>query len=202
MLPPAHLQDYEIGDDKDLDDDDKENVSSYVFFADCDPTNKDGDTTIVYLYVDDLIFTGNYSKLLSEFKEAIIAQFEMTDMGLMSYFLGIEVKQTNGSIFISQGRYAQDVLKKFKLKACKPILTPVEERLKLVKDGSGDLVDATNFRRLVGCFREAMLEVNQVAHRLQFLIHEELSRSNLHASWISQASRKASNLLASQSAKL
>ncbi|KAK2979582.1 hypothetical protein RJ640_020074 [Escallonia rubra] len=93
---------------------------------------------------------GNNSKFLSEFREDMIAQFEMIDIGLMSYFLGIEVKQTNKGVFISQKKYAGDILRKFKMEACNPILIPVEERLKLVKDGSGDLVNATNFRRLVG----------------------------------------------------
>ncbi|XP_058005233.1 secreted RxLR effector protein 161-like [Hevea brasiliensis] len=54
-------------------------------------------------------------------------------------FLGIKVKQINGGIFISQRKYAQDVLKKFKMETCKLILTPVEGRSKLAKDCSGDL---------------------------------------------------------------
>ena len=64
----------------------------------------------------------------------------------MSYFLGIEVKQTDVCIFISQKKYDSDVLKKFMMESCKPILTPVEDRLKLVKDGNDDLVDATNIK--------------------------------------------------------
>ncbi|KAK2980856.1 hypothetical protein RJ640_003083 [Escallonia rubra] len=62
--------------------------------------------------------------------EDMIARFDMTDIGLMSYFLGIEVKQTDKDIFISQKKYAGDILKKFKIEASKPMLTPVEERLK------------------------------------------------------------------------
>ena len=100
-------------------------------------TNKAGDIIVVCLYVDDLIFTGNNPKLLAEFKENMSTQFEMTNLGLMSYFLGIEVKQTNEGIFISQKKYATDILKKFKMEACKPMLTPVEERLKLRKESGG-----------------------------------------------------------------
>lgn len=62
----------------------------------------DEDILIVCLYVDDLIFTGNNPKLIFEFREAMISQFEMTDLGLMSYFLGIEVSQLDNRIFISQ----------------------------------------------------------------------------------------------------
>ncbi|KAF8394012.1 hypothetical protein HHK36_020214 [Tetracentron sinense] len=76
----------------------------------------------------------------------MLGHFEMTDMGLMSYFLGIEVVQTSDGIFISQKKYANDILKKFKIESCKPILTSVEERLKLVEDSTGVPVDSTNFR--------------------------------------------------------
>lgn len=52
-------------------------------------SNTNGDITIICLYVDDLIFTGNCEKMLAEFREAMTSQFEMTDLGLMSYFLGL-----------------------------------------------------------------------------------------------------------------
>jgi hypothetical protein len=115
--------------------------------------NQAGDIIIVCLYVDDLIFTGNNPKLLAEFKESMSTQFEMTDMGLMSYFLGIDVKQTDEEIFISQKKYATDVLKKFKMESCKPMLTPAKEKLKLERESGGDLVNSTNFRKLVGSLR-------------------------------------------------
>nr|XP_027097550.1 uncharacterized protein LOC113717096 [Coffea arabica] len=115
--------------------------------------NPKGDVLIVGLYVDDLIFTGNSLKLISEFREAMISQFKMTDLGLMSYFIGIEVRQLAGGIFISQKKLASDILNKFKMNVTKPMMTPVEEKLKLTKDGTGDFVDATYFKRLVGTFR-------------------------------------------------
>nr|XP_016437498.1 PREDICTED: uncharacterized mitochondrial protein AtMg00810-like [Nicotiana tabacum] len=111
------------------------------------------DILIVCLYVEDLIFTGNNPKLIPEFREATISQFEMNDLGLMSYFLGIEVSQLDSGIFISQKKYAGDILKGFNMDRTKPILTPVEEKLKLVRDEAGDFVDATYFRKLVGSIR-------------------------------------------------
>jgi hypothetical protein len=63
---------------------------------------KNGDILIVCIYVDDLIFTGSNPKMFEEFKKAMIKEFEMTDIGLMSYYLGIEVKQKEDGIFISQ----------------------------------------------------------------------------------------------------
>ena len=58
----------------------------------------------------------------------MISHFDMTDLGLMSYLFGIEVDQREDDIFISQKKYAGDILKKFKMDEVKPIMTPIEER--------------------------------------------------------------------------
>ena len=57
---------------------------------------------IVCLYVDDLIFTGNDEIMFAEFKKSMMLEFDMTDLGKMRYFLGIEVMQRSDGIFISQ----------------------------------------------------------------------------------------------------
>ncbi|XP_026400064.1 uncharacterized protein LOC113295948 [Papaver somniferum] len=79
--------------------------------------------------------------------------FEMTDMGLMSYFLGLEVMQTTEGIFISQKKFAGDILRRFKMEFCNPIKTPVEARSHLSKAGNGELVNASTYRSLVGSLR-------------------------------------------------
>uniref|UniRef100_A0A803PIF8 Reverse transcriptase Ty1/copia-type domain-containing protein n=1 Tax=Cannabis sativa TaxID=3483 RepID=A0A803PIF8_CANSA len=68
---------------------------------------KNEDTLIVYLYVDDLIITGSSSSMFEEFKKDMAKEFEMTDIGLMSYYLGIEVKQEGKGVFITQEDYAK-----------------------------------------------------------------------------------------------
>ena len=108
---------------------------------------------IVCLYVDDLIFTGNDSSMVAAFKKAMSSNFEMTDMGLMSYYLGLEVMQTGAGIFVSQKKYAADILKRFKMESCNSISTPVETRLQLTKSCDGNLVNTTYFRSLVGSLR-------------------------------------------------
>eukprot|EP01018_Ginkgo_biloba_P013725 Gb_24397 [translate_table: standard] len=77
-------------------------------------------------------------------------EFEMTDLGLMKYFLGIEVSQTNDGIFICQTKYASDVLKRFKMLNCKSTSTPMATGLKLSKEDKGTNVDPTLYKRLVG----------------------------------------------------
>lgn len=65
-----------------------------------------GKILIVSVYVDDLLFTGNDDKMLEEFKSSMKREFDMTDLGRMKYFLGIEVTQRDDGIFISQKKYA------------------------------------------------------------------------------------------------
>ncbi|KAH9650283.1 hypothetical protein KPL70_026315 [Citrus sinensis] len=111
---------------------------------------KDGDILIVCLYVDDLIFTGSNPSLFEEFKRVMIKEFEMTDIGLVGYYLDIKVKQKEKGIFISQESYAKEILKKFKMNDCKPISTPVEYGVKLSKHDEGEDIDPTFFKSLVG----------------------------------------------------
>ena len=114
---------------------------------------ENGDILLVCLYVDDLIFTGTNPRMFEEFKKAMAREFEMTDMGLMSYYLGIEVKQNKNGIFISQEGYAKEVLKRFNMANCKPISTPVECGVKLSRLDGGEKVDPTYFKSLVGSLR-------------------------------------------------
>ena len=67
---------------------------------------------IVSLYVDDMLVTGNQPRLIQSFKDEINKVFEMTDLGVMKYFLGMKVMQSCSGIFICQQKYAMDMLKK------------------------------------------------------------------------------------------
>ena len=87
---------------------------------------------IVCLYVDDLIFTGDFG--IEDFKSVMKDEFEMTDLGLMRYFLGIEVHQSKDGIFISQSKYASEILKIFNMINSKPTPTPVITGMKLSKE--------------------------------------------------------------------
>lgn len=71
---------------------------------------------IVSLYVDDLIFKRSKVNQVEEFKEVMNKEFEMIDLGLLKYFLGLEVVKGKEGIFMSLERYVDDILKKFKMK--------------------------------------------------------------------------------------
>ena len=77
-------------------------------------------------------------------------EYEMIDLGPMKYFLGIQVRQYKGEIFISQEKYLEDLLKRFQMNNCKPISTPMAFNEKLHLDDGAEKVDARNYRSLVG----------------------------------------------------
>lgn len=81
---------------------------------------------IICLYVDDVIFIGSNPSLFDGFKKYMTKEFEVTDIGLMAYYLSIEVKQQVYSIFILQESYIKEILKRFKMNDCKPISIPME----------------------------------------------------------------------------
>ena len=75
---------------------------------------------------------------------------EMTDLGLMSFFLGIEVKQDHGGILIHQKKYAREILKKFHMEDCKSTTSPMNQKEKFSKDDGADKVDKMHYRNLMG----------------------------------------------------
>jgi hypothetical protein len=98
---------------------------------------------ILFLYVDDLILTGNDSKLLNHVKTSLKKKFEMTDVGFLHYFLGLQVLQTNEGIFLSQSKYACDLLHRFHMDDYKPTPSPFQSRVKLSATCTSSEVDAT-----------------------------------------------------------
>lgn len=84
---------------------------------------------ILYLYVDDLLIRGSNIKCISKFKSELMEEFEMTDLGLETYFLGIEFHKSKRGLLMNQRMYALEILKKFEVKRCNAAITPVEQRL-------------------------------------------------------------------------
>ena len=78
---------------------------------------------MVCIYVDDIIYTGNL--MLEYFKTIMKKEFEMTDLGLMKFFLGLKVTQIDQGIFVCQHKYATDILQRFRMDKCKPAETPI-----------------------------------------------------------------------------
>ncbi|KAF2284399.1 hypothetical protein GH714_021508 [Hevea brasiliensis] len=103
---------------------------------------------------DDLILTGENRNVINKFKLEMQQKFDMTDLGLLSFYLGIEVKQTATSISVCQTGYAKKILEKMGVGECNPCKLPMEPRTKLSKVVEGEtLVDTTLYRSIIGSLR-------------------------------------------------
>eukprot|EP00253_Pinus_taeda_P014642 PITA_14642 len=114
-------------------------------------TKKVGNSLIILiLYVDDLILTGSDPNLINHVKSSLKKKFEMTDLGHLHYFLGLQVLQSKEGISLSQCKYACDILRHFHMEECKPDPSPFQSRVKLSVSCTSPEVDATLYRQLVG----------------------------------------------------
>ena len=116
-------------------------------------SNIKGDRILVGVYVDDLIISGSNTQRIEEFKSSMKTKFEMTDFGLLNSYLGIEVIQGKSDIRLCQTNYALKILEEFNMKGCNSAKTPMECRLGLNREGEGEEVESTYFRKLIGCLR-------------------------------------------------
>ena len=106
----------------------------------------DGDPLILVLYVDDLFLMGA-ERLIVDCKRALASYFEMKDLGLMHYFLGLEVWQKPGEIFLQQGKYTVEILSRFDMMECKSMTTPMMKNMKKLSESASNsnLVDPTMY---------------------------------------------------------
>jgi len=108
---------------------------------------------VVGVYVDDLVITGGCTGDIDEFKSQMKATFQMSDLGLLHYYLGLEVTQLDSGITLGQSAYAAKILENAGLTGCNPSFIPMEPRLKLSKESTAPAVDATAYRSIVGSLR-------------------------------------------------
>jgi hypothetical protein len=114
-------------------------------------TQKHGtDLLILVLYVDDLILTGSSSSMIQSIQQALMGQFEMTDLGLLHYFLGLQVLQSSEGISIFQQKYALDLLQRFGMVDCKPAPTPFQSGVTLSASCSSPRINPSLYRQLIG----------------------------------------------------
>jgi hypothetical protein len=104
---------------------------------------------ILVLYVDDLFLTGD-EQLIADCKVNLATEFEMKDLGLMHYFLGLEVWQMDGRFFLGQGKYAVEILRRFRMMDCRPMSTPLVTNWRKIDASDSKTIDPTVYRQLIG----------------------------------------------------
>ncbi|GKV46866.1 hypothetical protein SLEP1_g53828 [Rubroshorea leprosula] len=105
---------------------------------------------LLLFYVDDMIITRDDVAGVEELKQSLNQKFEMKDLGVLSYFLGLEVTSSNDGCLLSQVKYASDLVSKTKLNDSKSVSTPLEPNVKLTPMDDSLLSDPTRYRQLVG----------------------------------------------------
>ena len=105
---------------------------------------------VAQVYVDDIVFGSTIDVLTQEFSEEMKKEYEISMVGELNYFLGLQVKQRKDEIFISQDKYAKNLMKRFGLDSKKHASTPMSSSIKLSSDLVGVEVDPTLYRSIIG----------------------------------------------------
>ncbi|GJW10548.1 uncharacterized mitochondrial protein-like protein [Tanacetum coccineum] len=109
-----------------------------------------GDILLVQVYVDDNIFRSTKKSLCTEFEKMMHKKFQMSSMGELTFFLGLQVKQKEDGILINQDKYMTEILKKYGFTDVKRASTPMETQKPLLKDEDGEEVDVHLYRSMIG----------------------------------------------------
>ena len=107
-----------------------------------------GNILLIDVYVDDIIFGSDDDRLSLKFAKDMQSEFEMSLLGELSFFLGLQIHQSNQGIFISQTKYIGEMLKR--MEYCKPIITPMQTSCKLRKDDDSKSTDQRQYRSMIG----------------------------------------------------
>jgi hypothetical protein len=105
---------------------------------------------IIEVYVDDIIFGSDDDRLSKKFAKDMQSEFEMSLLGELTFFLGLQISQLDEGIFISQTKYIKEMLKKFGMEDCKPVSTPMVTSCKLRKDDESKEADQRLYRSMIG----------------------------------------------------
>ena len=108
------------------------------------------DLIIVLVYVDDIIFGSTSAHSIQWFANAMKSEFEMSMIGELSHFLGLQIIQKPEGLFLSQEKYLKEMLKKFQMEDTSPISTPMVNGCQLRKDDPSPEVDQKMYRSMIG----------------------------------------------------
>ncbi|GJV84473.1 ribonuclease H-like domain-containing protein [Tanacetum coccineum] len=131
--------------------------------------HKGPDTAYLLLFVDDIILTASSTSLLQRIISLLHAEFAMTDLGPLNYFLGVSATHTTSGIFLSQTKYATEILEQAQMLNCNPCRTPIDTEKKLGPEGS-PVTDPTLYRSLVGSLQ--YLTLSYAVQQLCLYMHD------------------------------
>jgi hypothetical protein len=118
---------------------------------------KNGKYTIIILYVDDIIMIGDDTETIDQVKGTMMHTFRMTDLGDAQYYLGMELKYTDHSIYFHQQGYFEKLLNRFGMLNCTPLSVPINSRSRLSKKFGSTPIDVKTYQSLVGGLLHAII---------------------------------------------
>ncbi|KAJ0471180.1 putative RNA-directed DNA polymerase [Helianthus annuus] len=147
--------------------------------------NKKGVTVFLLVYVDDVVLTGNSVVEIERIKKILNDTFKIKDLGVLKYFLGIEVLYDNDEVFFSQRKYCLELLNEFGYLGCKPVNTPIEQSYLVtskVDKNHEQLANVTGFQKLIGKLIYLSLTRPDISYTVQFLSQFMHSPKEVHLS--------------------
>nr|GEZ66401.1 retrovirus-related Pol polyprotein from transposon TNT 1-94 [Tanacetum cinerariifolium] len=145
-----------------------------------------GDILMVQIYVDDIIFGATNKDLCKSFEKLMKDKFQMSYVGELTFFLGLQVKQKKDGIFISQDKYIAEILRKFGLTERKSTSTPIDTEKPLLKDPNGEDVDVHIYRSMIG----SLMYLTSLRPDIMFACKKEtvIATSSTEAEYVAAAS--------------
>jgi len=116
--------------------------------------------------MEDIIFGGSSHALVARFSDLMSREFETSMMGELTFFLGLQIKQTREGTFVHQGKYTKDLLKKFDMGEAKPLSMPMATTIALDADVEGEAVDQKEYRSMIG----SLLYLTATRPDIQFMV--------------------------------
>ncbi|GJT16114.1 retrovirus-related pol polyprotein from transposon TNT 1-94 [Tanacetum coccineum] len=154
------------------------------------------DILLVQIYVDDIIFGSTNPKLSKQFEKLMHSKFDMSMMGELKFFLGIQIHQSPRGIFINQAKYAQEILKKHGMTSCDSICTPMATK-HFDADLSGAPVDQTKYHRMVGALMYLTASRPDIVHATCYCARYKAKPTEKHltaVNWIFQYVKDSINM--------
>ena len=125
---------------------------------------------VTQIYVDDIVFGATNDSFAHSFADEMKAMFEMCMVGELIYFLGLQIRQMDSGIYINQAKYARNLIKRFGLDNAAHARTPMAKNAKLTNDPSGESVDVTLYRSMIGCLLYLTASRPDIAFSVVFIL--------------------------------
>jgi hypothetical protein len=125
------------------------------------------DTAYILLYVDDIILTASSDTLRQSIMSKLSSEFAMKDLGPLSYFLGISVTRHSGGMFLSQHKYAEEIIERASMSSCKPVSTSVDTKAKLSGTSGNPYHDPSEYRSLAGALQYLTFTRPDISYAVQ-----------------------------------